>query len=532
MRLKHLLGFDTLRGLIRFYTLLLVSLPLLLAALFFTFFQRGQVIEAEREQLAESLAQDRNIVRSWMSERFADVEFLARLGQAHTGDRSGLDGAFRDYMKTHRSVSAVAYVTADGWTAVDTGADTGVYLGDRDYFKAAKAGRPALVTGLIGRTSGKAICIFSAPVTDADGKFGGLVFIPVRLDVLDAWLREARADPSSGVILCDGEGRILAPTAAARADGDTGMSRVPPHLLAAGDTGFLFTDPAGREMIGAVVSLGLEGWRLVQAEPVSEVLAGYRRQALWVVLGTLAAIVLATPLVLRLCRNLERPLEILTGYARSLRSKGYDTTCPPDLGGPMPREIAELFEAFCAMAGEVRGHIEETERLSVLDALTGLYNRRFLFSGGAKLLDASARAGRPCTCLMLDVDHFKDINDSHGHRAGDQVLAHVAGRIAKAVRRSDLVARYGGEEFAVLLTGSDREHGVELAERIRQDLADAPCRVDDVFLPVTVSIGVAETREWVQFGESALDDVLARADKALYAAKAAGRDRVAAEEAD
>lgn len=380
MRLKHLLGFDTLRGLIRLHTLLLVSLPLILAALFFTFFQRSQVIEAEREQLAASLAQDRNIVRTWMTERFADVEFLASLGGTYKNDRSGLAGAFRDYVKAHGSVTAVVYVTADGWTAIDTNADASVYLGDRDYFKAAKAGRPALVTGLFGRLSGKAICIFSAPVTDSQGKFDGLVFVPVQLDTLDAWLREARADPSSGVILCDGEGRILAPTT--RADGDAAMSRVPPHLLAAGDTGFLFTDPAGREMIGAVVSLGLEGWRLVQAEPVSEVLAGYRRQSLWVVLGTLATIVLATPLVLRLCRNLERPLEILTGYARSLRAKGYDTTCPPDLGGPMPREIAELFEAFCAMAGEVRGHIEETERLSVLDALTGLYNRRFLFPAG------------------------------------------------------------------------------------------------------------------------------------------------------
>lgn len=531
MRLKHFFGLDTLRGLIRLHTLLLVSLPLVLAAVFFTFFQRGRVIEAEREQLAESLAQDRNIVRSWMSERFADVEFLARLEVARRGDLAGMADAFHGYMETHRAVSAVVYVTAEGRTAVDTASNTGLYLGDRDYFKAAKAGRSTLTTGLVGRTSGKFICLFSAPVSDGNGNFGGLVFIPVQLEVLDAWLREARADPSGGVILCDGEGRILAPSAAARTGDGMEAARVPAHLLAAGEKGFVFTDAAGREMIGAVVSLGLEGWRLVHNEPVAEALAGYRRQSLWVVLGALATIVLAAPLVLRLCRNLERPLEILTGYARSLRSKDYGAACPQDLAGPVPREIGELFDAFCDMAREVRNHIEETERLSVLDVLTGLYNRRFLFSGGAKLLDASVRAGRPCACLMLDVDHFKEVNDGHGHSAGDQVLAHVAGIIANSVRRSDLVARYGGEEFVVLLTGSDRTHGAELAERIRLALAEAPCRVGELLLPVTVSIGVAEIRERVQFGESALDDVLARADQALYAAKTAGRDRVMVETA-
>ena len=82
------------------------------------------------------------------------------------------------------------------------------------------------------------------------------------------------------------------------------------------------------------------------------------------------------------------------------------------------------------MARQVRAHIEEAERLSVQDALTGLYNRRFLFSGGAKLLDAATRAGQPCACLMLDVDHFKRVNDTFGHLAGDQVLAHLAGLLA------------------------------------------------------------------------------------------------------
>jgi diguanylate cyclase (GGDEF)-like protein len=127
---------------------------------------------------------------------------------------------------------------------------------------------------------------------------------------------------------------------------------------------------------------------------------------------------------------------------------------------------------------------------------------------------------------MIDVDHFKRINDTLGHQAGDQVLAHLAGLFQGSVRKSDLVARYGGEEFAVLLTGAGLIQGMDLAERIRRAVAGAPCRVAGRDVVVTVSAGVAEARERVAFGETALDDLLARADAALYAAKAAGRNRV------
>ena len=188
--------------------------------------------------------------------------------------------------------------------------------------------------------------------------------------------------------------------------------------------------------------------------------------------------------------------------------------------------MRELFEAFCDMAREVREHIEATERLSIQDHLTGLYNRRFLFAGGVKLLEAAKRANRPCACLMLDVDHFKVVNDTYGHAVGDHVLRHLAGVLTRGVRKSDLVTRYGGEEFAVLLTGAGSLEGADLAERLRQLLAETPCLVDGHVLHPTVSIGVAEVRQKVEYGESVLEDLLARADKALYAAKAAGRDRV------
>ncbi|WP_075355065.1 diguanylate cyclase [Desulfovibrio sp. DV] len=532
MRLKHTLGLDTLRGLLRFYTLLLVLLPLVLAAGFFFFFQRGQVIKAELEGLSELLAKDRSVVRSWISERFADTYYLARLESTRTGDFAAMSRHFAIYKQTHDSISAVVYVTPDGYTAVDSSGAPNVYVGDREYFREAKIGRESLISGIVGRTSGKPICLFASPVTRPNGTFGGVVFLSVQLEALDAWLREATFGPGNGVVLCDGEGNILAPSAAVAADAGELPAKVGPQALLAGEDGALFRDAAGREMLGASVALPWGGWRLVREEPAASALAGYRRQAMWVALGTLATIVLISPLVLRLCRGLEEPLETLSRYARELRSTGYEETCSLKAPGELPRELGELFEAFSGMACEVRAHITAIERLSVQDALTGLYNRRFLFSGGLKLVMAALRAGQHCTCLMLDVDHFKRVNDTFGHQAGDQVLAHVSHLLAVAVRKSDLVVRYGGEEFVVLLIGAGLAEGLELAERIRRGMAEQPCPAAGRTLAVTVSVGVAEVHNQKDFDEAALDDLLARADAAMYAAKAAGRNRVVADQSD
>lgn len=529
MRLQHWLGLDTLRGLLRFYTLLCVSLPVFLATGFFYFFQRGQIIDDALGAMAETLATERSVLRSWIDERVCDAQFLARLDGTRSGDTGMMSQAFIKYAQTHPFVTGAVFIDPEGVSRVDTTGAPNMRLGDRRYFEEARQGRFALEVGIIGRASGKPVCLFVAPVTRPDATFGGAVFVSVQLEQLDVWLREATTLGEGRAFVCDGEGRILAPSAAVRVAGGQLTGRVPSRALEAGERGTVHRGADGREMLAVSLAVGRGGLTLVREESVAAVLAGYRSQALWVAAGALCAIILVSPLVLRFCRNLEKPLETLARHARELRSKEYDKTCSLAVPAGLPREVQELFNAFSDMACDVRAHIEAIERLSVQDDLTGLCNRRFLFSSGLKLVAAALRAGQPCCCLMLDVDHFKRVNDAFGHQAGDHVLAHIGRLLAGLVRRSDLAARYGGEEFAVLLVGADRAQGVEQAERIRRAMAEKPCPAAGRNLSVTLSVGVAAVRQGRDFDEAALDDLLARADAALYAAKAAGRNRVMAE---
>jgi diguanylate cyclase (GGDEF)-like protein len=162
--------------------------------------------------------------------------------------------------------------------------------------------------------------------------------------------------------------------------------------------------------------------------------------------------------------------------------------------------------------------------LSLKDPLTGLSNRRHFRSVLDRTIDMVARSGEPALLLMVDIDHFKKVNDTHGHPAGDQVLQAVAQTLAKCVRPMDTVARYGGEEFAVVLPNCHTVFGITVAERIRQSIenmsvAIAPGQV----LQVTVSIGGAYAPEWVRSTAALWTE---RADVQLYRAKHEGRNRV------
>ncbi|MCB1883264.1 MAG: PAS domain S-box protein [Geminicoccaceae bacterium] len=162
----------------------------------------------------------------------------------------------------------------------------------------------------------------------------------------------------------------------------------------------------------------------------------------------------------------------------------------------------------------------DLRRLATVDALTGVFNRRHFVEQGRRLLDRAAADGRPTTLLMLDVDHFKRVNDAHGHAVGDRVLVLVCERLLAVVRASDLVARLGGEEFAVLLPQTTFLEGQAIAERLRAAVAAIAFETTGGVVSPTVSIGVA------QGGGEGLDGLLRRADHALYAAKASGRNRV------
>ncbi|MFG1604955.1 diguanylate cyclase [Actinoplanes sp. NPDC049265] len=162
----------------------------------------------------------------------------------------------------------------------------------------------------------------------------------------------------------------------------------------------------------------------------------------------------------------------------------------------------------------------QVRRLATVDGLTGLFNRNHFFSEAERQLDQSRRRGRAIAAIMVDIDHFKRINDTYGHPVGDEVIRMVADRLGAAAHPDDVIGRYGGEEFAIVTPHP--AYASDLAERLRHVVADDPVPTAAGDLPVTISVGLAHLVD----SDGDLRPVLARADGALYEAKQAGRNRV------
>lgn len=186
-------------------------------------------------------------------------------------------------------------------------------------------------------------------------------------------------------------------------------------------------------------------------------------------------------------------------------------------------ELGELATAFNVMAEKLEESQKALYELATRDGLTGLYNHNTFYTLLADELARAQRFKRPVALLMLDIDHFKHVNDTHGHQAGDAILKWLSELLIQRARAIDRVCRYGGEEIAVILPEADLETAANTAERLRAAVEVQPFDVNTgASLRITVSIGVAS---WPLHGDSA-DTLVAAADAALYIAKRSGRNRI------
>ncbi|HSZ73961.1 MAG TPA: PleD family two-component system response regulator [Rhizomicrobium sp.] len=180
-------------------------------------------------------------------------------------------------------------------------------------------------------------------------------------------------------------------------------------------------------------------------------------------------------------------------------------------------------------ADQLRHNVQLSLEMAITDQLTGLHNRRYMGRHLDTLVQSAKKSGKPLAFLIMDIDYFKSVNDTHGHDIGDEVLREFAGRIGANVRGIDLACRYGGEEFVVVMPDTDISFAYMVAERLRKSVEATPFAIsrDPSKLNVTISIGIAAS----EGDDDSADALLHRADQALYRAKRDGRNRVVADAA-
>ncbi|WP_445682872.1 sensor domain-containing diguanylate cyclase [Radicibacter daui] len=385
----------------------------------------------------------------------------------------------------------------------------------------------------------------SAPVHNAAGETVGVVGAHLSwrwISAIGSVLTTTGKSDASALLL-DAAGRVIA-----GAPFGTELSSLASVTRArAGGTGFVREmHPDGQDyMVGYTVwqpdpALGSLKWIVLAREPASRAFQPVRQLMHYILAVGGALLVFGLIAAWMMARAIAAPLTGLAAAARALRAG-------PDAVATLPRayglkEVSELSLALRSMVLRLsvveRRHellqeegAQKTRRLESdlttarqqadTDPLTGLFNRRALMRDGAALFDRLRGQQRSFSAVILDIDHFKQVNDRFGHMVGDTAIRFVVDVAGKSCRDSDLLARVGGEEFVILLPGADLGAAEELAERLRERIEQTSLVIEGNHVPLTISLGCAEAA-----GMEDLQGLLDRADRALYAAKSEGRNRV------
>lgn len=417
---------------------------------------------------------------------------------------------------------------------------------DRFYFRSAVgSGKFSVGEYQVGRVTGSSGINFAYPVMNPDGNLQAVAFAGLNIETFiergESRREGLRSALGRVVTILDRNNTVLAqyPTAKGRIGEKHPNPRVIEALSRPGNSLFATTDREGVSRLYAVENVGMNPdgiapLRVIVSVPSHMIFAEADQALLRTAFGILVITILlvvvgwfgAEYLVLRRVRTLLDVADrIRTGdlAARAGFGKGDE-------------ELTRLGSAFDAMAqelqirdGELQNALQRLNHQAATDQLTGLPNRRYLWEAlGAELMRAR-RKQTPLAVMMLDIDHFKQINDHWGHEAGDLMLKNVAYAIRAVVRGSDLVARHGGEEFVVVLPEAAEDIALARAEAVRIEIAGLKLTYGGQSLgTITASIGIAVSRELRETAEG----LVRIADLAMYEAKQGGRNRVAIKNSD
>ncbi len=373
----------------------------------------------------------------------------------------------------------------------------------------------------------------AVPVLSYDNTLMGALVAVLDLRTAQPYLKSSTKSPPGEVSLLDQNGRELLSSRANNTTKPMSLdATVLRQMLSQPGESMVFQGLMHREVIGlADIPAALPVTIVAEKDRADVYAAWVKLRNLYLALVCIIVLIV-TAVAFRMGRSIVTPLQHLINAANSIASGDLNVRLPVTRND----EFGHLTRIFNQMADKLRhSHAEIVatnqamqqqnqllETLSITDGLTGLYNRSKL---DAILIDEMARFKRnlrPFSVLMLDIDYFKTLNDSHGHIAGDEVITAVAKILGQSIRSVDYAARYGGDEFIIIMVETTADMALKTAERIRSQVNDMGYSVNGQTISVTVSIGVVQC---TQSDEVTPTAVFSRADSALYEAKRAGRNR-------
>ena len=526
---------DSIRNQMLVFAVVVALVPTLALTVVSSRQSRRSIGDQIAQELRGTSAQAAWEIDLWLSDRLRDLrvaatayavpENLARIQGSAGGEAVG---RLREYLNSVRErcpdCDALLVVDGRGRFVTNSGGRMSGVQFSQDRLNGLRTS-DALVGDAYWDTGlGKAAVALAVPIRQADGKYVGALMAKINLRAAaDVLQRLAPRDESGGggggggdIYVMTEQGRLILRSRVSSAE--LMRAKLPTEtaqaLLDREGTSVEYKRADGRDVIGTLRRVPALRWAAVAEIPRAE---AFRQPGGGGGTGVvLVALLLAAGLAAYVGLLIVRPLRRLSSVAAKVAAGDHSVELPTGGGGEVG-QLTQVFKNLVTRLREREGQ-GELERLSVTDALTGLYNRRHLMGTLANEVQRSRRLRRTFSVLLADVDHFKQYNDTHGHLGGDAALVKVAEILRKMTRGVDSVARYGGEEFLVMLIEAPIATAAAVGERIRARVAAEEFGGGTM----TVSVGAAE---YPTHGDTP-EELIASADAAMYQAKSQGRDRV------
>jgi len=528
----HFLRLDSIKYRILLFAIVATLLPALTTTwLSYAHNKRALTEKTTAELLNASglIARESNL---WLKERFYDVrvfsssyevsENLERIVRGSAGI-----GAARGRLETYLGSVRGRFTDYEELTVFDlnskivasSGAGSKLVI-PKSWLAQVKKDAQVVGDVQLDKKLGMTILPIVVAIRSSAGKLLGGFAAKLNLNALDAAVREVTIAKTGQIYVLKEDGTVLVSAwMTSEEPFEVWLKRETiDSLMESRRSSLEYRNHRGDRVMGTLEVVPLLDWIVVAEISVAEAFSQITelRNQTAVVLCLLLVGIGLTAYVLGV--SITRPLDRLTDGAARVAEGDLAVTISTESRG----ELGYLTRVFNDMVERLRAGREELQRISITDSLTGLYNRKHLTEKLAEQMTCARDGQSVFSALMIDVDHFKDYNDTYGHVAGDKVLGRLGPILKAHVPSSGLTARYGGEEFFVLLPDTDLDDAVTVAERIRHAVADEPFGDSSGAAGLTLSIGVAAFEDRYATPES----IIAAADGALYRAKRSGRNRV------
>lgn len=545
-RFLHILGLDGVKRKILVFALLATLVPSLTIAWISDAQNSRLITEKVSEELRVSSLQTAREIDIWIKQRIYDLrvfsssyEVSENLQKSAGRDTSteALD-RLKSYLTSVKDkfsdYDELMVTDPEGNVVTTSATEPGPMKLPGHWQQLARKGEPILGDAFWNELTNQPAVTIAVPIKSSNDRLLGLVAATLNFHTVEKFMQRLAHRESGQMYLIDSRtGIITTSRGMSAAMKNVQLPDVVMRALADDDDSVVrYSNLQDESVLGSIAVSSQEPWGSLSEISNAEAYAQTIKMRNLTIVITFALLLVVGAGAYLLGATIVRPLSRLIKGANQVADGDLNVEVPIVAGG----EVGYLTDVFNKMVGKLRRSQEdlatvnntltitnrELQELSTTDPLTGLYNRRYMIDTLAKELTRAERAKDCCSVLILDIDHFKNYNDTYGHMAGDDLLIKAGTLFVKSIRSIDFAARYGGEEFLIVLPGQNAKGAQEVAERIREEIGSATSDSENSNEPVTVSIGVATYPD----NGTSVAELIESADAALYRAKEGGRNRV------